>query len=899
MPRSLDNQLSYSGGELSPWMDARVDHPKYSSGCRQLQNMIALNQGGCTRRPGTIFKAKAKFQNTDIYQYATRLMPFQFSPTTSFTLEFGHNYIRFYSNQKRVTINSAPLWAAGFGYAIGTFVEDPFDADNIYMCIQQPSGPPLAIPPSSSPAYWVKQTIYEIPTPFNARVAYGPSIYTTDVWRIVPCQINDDVYLVHPSYPPYKLVRLADTNWTLAPVAFLTPALLDENATGVLLASSATTGATNLVASAPAWVTATYYDIGRSVSQGGSLYTCIIGHTSGVFAAQLAAGYWHLETIFTIDNVGGTFEIGILRDTQSVTQNITGTGISAQIEATGVCEFDSFGTWAGTVDLERSDDGGGTWYKVATINSVSDHNGSIPVNVSGSALFRVNVSAYTSSTGTPRAVFAILDAVSYGIVRIDGVTDAYHATGTVLSRVFSTAATVLWSEGAWSVRRGYPQAITAFQQRMIYGGSAYEPQRIWGTQTDDLENFSLGNQTLTSDGLAFDLAAVGRGRIQWLIGQVDLFVGFAGAEWVVNAGQGSFGGSNEPITPTQINAGEHSSFGSAEGIPPAIIGNNVLYTQRSARSLQQMSFSVYTNKYMSNDLTNLSEHLFLTGVAQIGYQPQFRNQSILWCVTTAGALCGMTYDAEMQVYAWHRHISGYDATASSIQYFESVSVIDGQGGQDDEVWVVVDRPSGRCIELMNPNNWEATGVPIKGIAQPDLTQAIYVDGAITVTSPVSATITGLDHLEGLNVIGLLNGNQIFGPYAVTGGAITVDGWVPVVSDIVQVGLPIDYAAQGMRLDVDGRAGIIIGVQKALSKVFLRVYNSLSGKVQGNGLKQIPINYKMQALAVTSGPALFTGEREVIPEGTQTDDPIMIVRGNDPLPLTLLATTVRIGITGSA
>jgi len=737
---------------------------------------------------------------------------------------------------------------------------------------------------------------------YNGRQAVGPSIYEIDIWRIVPCQINDVIYLVHPDYPVYKLERFADTDWRLSQVAFLTPALIDQNATGVLITPGALIGTTTLTASASAWAGAVYYLIGQSVSSGGSLYTCVMEHTSSVFATDLANGKWRLETIFTSGNVGGFFQLGYIRNAANVQLTLAANGTSAVLEASGECEFTTYGSWAATVDLERSDDYGATWYKIRTISSLSDHNGNIAIKIAGVAQFRMVVTNYTASVGAPRAVFNVISSVAYGLAKVTVYTSAVLVTVDVLSRFYASSATQFWSEGAWSNRRGFPQAVTAFQQRFIYGGSSHEPQRIWGTQTNDIENFALGDQTLASDGLAFDLAAVGRGRIQWLIGQVDLFVGFSGAEWIVNAGAGAYGGSNDPITAQAINAGEQSSWGSAEGVPPALVGNNVLYTQRAGRTLQAITFSVYTNKYQSADLTSLSEHLFGAGIRQIAYQPQFRSQSIIWVVSESGALCGMTYDSQSEVYAWHRHISAFaenGSNPSSINFIESVACIDGQGDDDDEVWVVVDRPNGRMIELINPINWETAADPVKGIKQPSMSLAIYVDSAITVLAPGSNVISGLTHLNGMDVIGLLNGNMTFGPLTVIGGQITIADYVAAASDIIHVGLPIHYEVQGMRMDNGGNSGLLIGVTKAISRVYLRLFNSLSGKVVGNGLKEIPIQYRTQALPLNVGPALFTGQKEVVPEGTQSDDPTLIIQGSDPLPLTILATTMRVGISGSA
>jgi hypothetical protein len=51
------------------------------------------------------------------------------------------------------------------------------------------------------------------------------------------------------------------------------------------------------------WVTATAYKIGDMVSQSGSVYVCIIEHTSGTFSTDLAAGKWSLYTDDPVDEI--------------------------------------------------------------------------------------------------------------------------------------------------------------------------------------------------------------------------------------------------------------------------------------------------------------------------------------------------------------------------------------------------------------------------------------------------------------------------------------------------------------------------------------------------------------------------------------------------------------------
>lgn len=890
--KGLDQQLSFSAGEFSPLLDARPDHPKYAQACRKLQNMIALKQGGATRRPGTRYIAPARY--TTNLNLGVRLMKFQFSPTTSFILEWGHLYVRFYSNGQPVTLSTAPLWVASTIYPPGSFVEDPTNANQIYYA--ETGSPATTTPPHSDPAHWVQQNIYEINSPYGADFGYGAQI-----WSITPCQINDVVYLANPGFPPYKLTRISDTHWTLVQVRFITPPLLDQNATGVYIGASAIQGTISLSANATAWAAATYYSVGDSVNAAGAVYTCLVSHVSGTFATDLANGYWVVETIFTNANIGSVWQIGHVRGAGHIALDITSNQISGVTTVRGNCTFETYGVWTGDISIQRSDDKGVTWNKIQTITSHEDHNGTLDIVVTTDAQFRIQIENWVTATSAtiPRVTFSWPDSFIYGLVQITNVANAYAATGTVIQQLYSTNNTPLWAEGAWSVRRGYPRAVTAFQQRTIYGGTAHEPQRIWGSVTNDIENFALGDQLEATDAFAFDIAAVGRGPIQWLIAQVDLFIGFSGAEWIVNAGAGALGGSTDAITATQISAGEHSSWGSAPGIAPAVVGNAVLYTQRSAKTIQQMLFSVYTNKYMSADLTSLSEHLFGAGVVQMDYQPQFRNQGIVWVVTQTGSLCGMTYQLEQEVFGWHRHLTGLEEDGTTQDAgFQSVAVIEGQGVEDDEVWVAVRRVNGMFIELMNPINWESDGAPVLGIAQPDIENAFYVDAGWTKTGLTTNQINGLTNLVGRTVCVLINGNIAVENLLVAdfgSGSVTLDNYDPNPADILQVGLPIDYAIQPMRMDTSPRLGFTMGMKKVISKSFFRLLNSLGGKIAQPGTDNVAL------IAYRSGiapPDLFTGQKDVQVFSDIGADPSFIIGGRDPLPLTVLAVATRINVTGT-
>lgn len=173
MPRPLIN--SFNAGELSPTLDARVDIDKYRNGCRILENAIPKIQGGVYGRAGMVYMGEAKHPDK-----AVRLIPFTYDVATSFILEFGDGYIRFWSNGQQVESGGNP---------------------------------------------------YEISS------VYG----VDDLFNIQFQQVNDVVYLVDGAHAPQKLTRLADDSWTIADVDWVWPAMQDENAAVSTVGTQTTT----------------------------------------------------------------------------------------------------------------------------------------------------------------------------------------------------------------------------------------------------------------------------------------------------------------------------------------------------------------------------------------------------------------------------------------------------------------------------------------------------------------------------------------------------------------------------------------------------------------------------------------------------------------------------------
>ena len=196
MPDFRWMQTSFNAGELSPAMAGRVDQDKYFSGCEVQSNMLPLLQGPAVRRGGTRDIGPAK-SGADT---KGPLIDFVFNTDQAYVLEFGNQYLRFWTNRGQ-------LLSGGNPYEIAT--------------------PYLAADLVTTEGTFALRTVQ-----------------TGDVMRIVHCE---------GKYPAYRLSRLAATNWTLAQEQTVGGPFRDINIdTASTVQASAVTGAgITLTASQP------------------------------------------------------------------------------------------------------------------------------------------------------------------------------------------------------------------------------------------------------------------------------------------------------------------------------------------------------------------------------------------------------------------------------------------------------------------------------------------------------------------------------------------------------------------------------------------------------------------------------------------------------------------------
>lgn len=190
-------QTNFTGGEITPKMHGRVDLQKYGASCKTLKNFICFPHGGIVKRSGTRYIAECKDSaNTK------RLIPFVFSTTQAYILEFGNDYIRFYRNEGQILDSGSA---------------------------------------------------YEISSPWGEEYLDGLSF----------TQSADILYVTHPEFKPRKVTRTGHTTWTVAEFDQTDGPYLDQNTSATTMTPSHASGSSRTITASVSTFAST--DVGRLI----------------------------------------------------------------------------------------------------------------------------------------------------------------------------------------------------------------------------------------------------------------------------------------------------------------------------------------------------------------------------------------------------------------------------------------------------------------------------------------------------------------------------------------------------------------------------------------------------------------------------------------------------------
>jgi len=456
-----------------------------------------------------------------------------------------------------------------------------------------------------------------------------------------------------------------------------------------------------------------------------------------------------------------------------------------------------------------------------------------------------------------------------GYVEITGFTSSTVVSATVKADdggiavlpdavVGAANATTRWSLGAFGGDQGYPRALAFYEERLFFAGTTARPQSIFGSVSADFENHTPGTEddSAINVTIASDKVNVIKHMMQGRFLQIMT----TSAEFTMSGGAGS-----EALTPTNVNVLRETTFGTSD-ITPIRAASSTIFIQKGQEKVKEITFSEAQDGLTGIELSILADHVTRGGVSDMVWQQE--PELLIWFVHTDGRLIGLTYDKANGAIGWHTHPLGGNGVVESIASIPS--------GAEDQVYVSVNRTINgttyRHIEYLKPINFGD-----------DIEDAFYVDSGLTYSGSATTTISGINHLEGEEVAILADG-ATHANKTVTDGKITLDR----SASKVHLGYNYTSLIETLRLEAGGNDGTSQGNIKRIHSVTARFLNTVGAEVGPDTANLDRIPFRNSSMAMNTAVPMFTGDKEISFPSGYDNDARVVIRQNQPLPMTVLA-----------
>lgn len=463
----------------------------------------------------------------------------------------------------------------------------------------------------------------------------------------------------------------------------------------------------------------------------------------------------------------------------------------------------------------------------------------------------------------------VLHGSTWGAALITAFTSSTVVDANVQVTMGATTASTAFRLGAWYIGN-YPGQVTFFEERLFWAGAPAAPQTAWGSMTGDFENMTPG--AAADDAVTFSILDGQVNAIRWLAPLRAMLAGTASAEFALSGEDGL------SLTPTSAQARRQTTVGSAS-VAALTAGFGALHVGRSSRTVWELGFSAERDGYIGTEVSVLARHVLRPGVVEMVWQQD--PWRCVWCVLGDGTLAGLTYMRDQDVIAWHRHTLGGPSTKAL-----SAAVI--PAGAEGQLWLLVERDYAgtpkRTVEYLAPEF-----VPDDDPG--DATDAFMVDCGLTYDGAATASIGGLDHLEGQTVQVLADG-ATHEDVEVSSGTITLDR----DAEVAHIGF--GYTAEVEPLDIQGGTpdGSGLTRMKRVSRVGLMLYRTVGGQIgwrDADGATTFEdIETRVGSDPMDTAPPLVSGTFYQVMPPRWDRDASVVVRQDQPLPLTVLGIVPR-------
>lgn len=413
------------------------------------------------------------------------------------------------------------------------------------------------------------------------------------------------------------------------------------------------------------------------------------------------------------------------------------------------------------------------------------------------------------------AVFAATDVDKWiigndGKALITAYTDSTHVVCSIRQDFKDTALIEAgeWSieDEAWSAARGYPGAITLYEERTFIGGSQSLLQTSWGSQSGEPFDFKSTDEALDDEAVAANLRGNRVNAVRGLFALDALFLFTTGGVWAQ---------VDRPITPSNYLPKKHCAVPAAD-IQPVELEERVAFISADEAgnpvSLQELQIDEYSTdtRYVPNDLSVLCPAAVNAPVDMTARKSRVGGSaaSHVFVVNADGSIGVLHSRRRENILGWTkwetRGNSGTDKVLRAAVVGNDVYLLTRR---------TIDGATRHFLEVVDDDAfWDCSKVR-------------------TGETPQSAW-TGFDHLEGETVAVWADGAWR-DDATVAGGTVTVtDGGEPIPVSAMQAGLPFGWAVETMPVEAQLADGTLIGEAHRIIKATIRVKSAYEMSVNG-------------------------------------------------------------------
>jgi hypothetical protein len=849
MARVAAQLTNFTGGELSPRLDGRNDLTKYSSSCKTLENFIIYPHGAAARRSGTTFVAEVASSVNK-----TRLIPFEFSTTQTYMLEFSNLKIRVYKDNgsvlegdKTITAitqaNPAVVTSNSHGYSNGDEIlitavvgmtqlnSKRFLVANVTTNTFELTNKDGVDTDSTAFTAYVSggtaNKVFEITTPYT----------TAQLFEIKFAQSADVMYITHPAHEVAKLSRTGHTAWTLTDVVFTKGPFQDPNTTTTTLtpASASVGSGVNITASSVTGINSgsgfLSTDVGRQIyfNSGYATITAITSTTVVVVDITIA---------FTNTNAITAWQLGSFSDTTGHPSCVS--FFEQRLVFAGTTNQPQTIFFSKSGDYENMDANiGGT---------VADDDAIIYTIASN----QVNAIRFMTATRT-----LILGTAGGEFTVSGGGTDSAVTPTNILIKKQS-------NHGAANVDAIAVGNATLFLQR----AKRKVRELAYNFDVDGYiaPDMTILAEHITESGLTQMSYQQEPNQIIWGVRDDGELVGltYQREQQVTAWHRHIFGGIvNVPI----ITVTDYANIVTGTRIVFQKSDGTLVTLTATTGTASAQEFKIET----SNDVT----------AANLNASINTANTASGTGITSSVASNVLTITEVTPTGLAYLVIKSFDTTrltavSQTKAECESVAVIPTDNSEY-QTWVIVKRTingiTRRYVEYINTFDFTET----------DNTTFNFLDSALSYSGAAATTISGLNHLEGQTVHILADG-ATHPTKIVSSGSITLDR----ASTDVKIGLGYNSILQTMRLDAGSQNGTSQAKTKRIYEITIRLYESIGVEVGENLNNMERIPFRTSADVMDQGLPPFTGDKTVEFRGNYETDGFIFVRQTQPLPLTVLS-----------